>query len=272
MDSEAFRQEPGYHVFQFHAAIEEYLPEGLRGRIPGIHRDDLPDGCQYYAGGHIHLAYVGEGPHGGLLVNPGTLFGTSRTDLGYHAHDTNRHGLALVEVRDGRSKLEFYDPYPEERVDQVEIDVTARPAEEVRAELDREAVRLDAGHHPVLFHLTGVPTSGTLAEYGIGSIARRTGVDTSRIAVDLDDLDLGAGISAPTTTEAEVESEEFDRLQKEASPDLTWLEGPAGGQRLRQLLAELGTPRLEGEAMADYREARRRGALRLLEVRRVENP
>ena len=40
-------------------------------------------------------------------------------------------------------------------------------------------------------------------------------------------------------------------------------------RRMRALLSELGTPRPEGEAMADYHEARRRGALKLLEVRRV---
>ena len=71
VDSEAFRAEPGFRVFQFHAAVEEYLPENLREHIHGIRRDDLPLGCDYYAGGHIHYTYVGEGPGGGLLVNPG---------------------------------------------------------------------------------------------------------------------------------------------------------------------------------------------------------
>lgn len=269
MDSEAFREEPGYHVFQFHAAVEDYLPEGMRGRIPGIRRDDLPAGCQYYAGGHIHLAYVGEGPDGGLLVNPGTLFGTSRTDLEYHRYDTDRHGLAIVEVQGGRSRLEFYDPYPEEHVEKVEIDLTARPTEEVRAEIEREVLRHQTGSNPVVFRFSGVPERGSLAEYGIGVISQRAGPDAARFAVDVDDVDLGAGSTAPTATEAEVEAEEFDRLQREGSTDLAWLAGEEGAHRLRALLSELGSPRLDGESIGDYREARRRGALALLEVRRV---
>src|SRR5208283_4587898 len=80
VDSEAFRAEPGFKIFQFHAAIEECLPVRLREHILGIQRADLPAGCGYYAGGHIHGMYQDEGPGGGLLVNPGAIFGTTVTD------------------------------------------------------------------------------------------------------------------------------------------------------------------------------------------------
>lgn len=269
MDSEAFRAEPGYHIFQFHAAVEEYLPEGLRGRIPGIHRDDLPGGCQYYAGGHIHLAYLGEGPEGGLLVNPGTLFGTSRTDLGYHTGGRGHQGLALVTVDHGRSHLEFYDPFPEEHLEVVEIDLTGRPPEEVREAIHREVVRRDAGAAPTHFEFKGTPLTGSLAEYGIGEITQRSTGEGAHFSFDAEQVDLGAVVPAAPTTEAEVEAEGFRQLQTEGSGAFPWVEGEEGMRRMRALLSELGTPRPEGEAMADYHEARRRGALKLLEVRRV---
>lgn len=269
MDSEAFRAEPGYHIFQFHAAVEDYLPPGLQGRIPGIRRTDLPAGCQYYAGGHIHLAYVGEGPDGGMLVNPGTLFGTSRTDLDYHRYDAGRHGLAIVEVRNGRSTLEFYDPYPEEAVDRIDVDLTDRSVEEVRAALLTEVSRRAGGAHPVVLRLQGVAADGSLAGLALGQIALQAGVESSRLAIDVEDVDFGAGAATHPTTEAEVETEEFDRLRSASVADHPWVGGPEGARRLRELLAELGTARGEGESVADYREARRAGTLRLLDVRRV---
>ncbi|HTT26602.1 MAG TPA: metallophosphoesterase, partial [Thermoplasmata archaeon] len=82
VDSESFRAEPGFKIFQFHAAVQEYLPESLREHVRGISKEDLPAGCDYYAGGHIHTTYEGTGPEDrGLLVNPGAVFGTSITDI-----------------------------------------------------------------------------------------------------------------------------------------------------------------------------------------------
>lgn len=269
MDSEAFRSATGYHVFQFHAAVEEYLPVGLREHIPGIHRSDLPPACDYYAGGHIHVAYVGEGPAGGLLVNPGTLFGTNRTDLDYHNYDAHRHGLAIVEVDHHHSSLRFFDPYPEERVDRIDVDLTARPASEVRGELHEVIARRRTGANPVVIRLKGTPTGGSLAEFGLAEVTQQAQADPNRFSFDVEDVDFGAETPATPTSEAQVEREEFDRLQREAGADREWLQGETGARRLRALLAELGTSRLEGESVADYREGRRNGALRLLDVRRI---
>ncbi len=222
-----------------------------------------------YAGGHIHVAYIGEGPEGGLLVNPGTLFGTSRTDLDYHRYEAGRHGLAIVRVDGKRSTLEFFDPYPEAGVERIDIDLTNRPSEEVREALAAEVARREGGANPVVLRLKGTATGGSLAEIGLAEITQRAGVDSSRFSIDVEDVDFGPGANETGATEGEVETEEFERLQREGAADHAWLEGEAGARRLRELLSELGTPRPEGEAIGDYREARRLGALRLLDVRRI---
>lgn len=270
MDSEAFRAEPGYHIFQFHAAVEEYLPEGMREHIAGIRRADLPDACDYYAGGHIHRAYLGEGPSGGLLVNPGALFGTSRVDLEQHPYAQGRQGLALVSVDRGRSSLEFYDPFPEAHVAQVQIEVTDRRPEEVHEEVRAEIARHREGSYPVLFHFTGVAKGGSLAEFGLGEIAREAGEGTDRFAADVEDVDPGDSEVSPAASEAEVEVAEFERLRTTTMDDLPWLKGEEGIRRMRALLQELGTARAEGEAVGDYRQSRRRGAFKVLDVRGID--
>ncbi|EQD26352.1 metallophosphoesterase, partial [mine drainage metagenome] len=102
MDPTDFLAGEAFRIFQFHAAIDDYLPEGLLEHIHGLRAADLPPGCDYYAGGHIHRTYQGEGPGGGLLVNPGAVFGTSRTDIESIVLGRTIAGLSLVEVEDGR--------------------------------------------------------------------------------------------------------------------------------------------------------------------------
>ncbi|MGD0250733.1 MAG: metallophosphoesterase, partial [Thermoplasmata archaeon] len=126
VDSEAFRAEPGFKIFQFHAAVEDYLPPSLREHIHGIRVEDLPAGCGYYAGGHIHYTYEGEGPGGGLLVNPGAVFGTSRTDLENGQAGRTHQGVAIVTVDGGVPTVEFVDTAPQDSVRLVDVDVSGK--------------------------------------------------------------------------------------------------------------------------------------------------
>src|SRR5580693_6916475 len=106
--SEAFRAASGFKIFQFHAAVEEYLPDHLRPHIRGVSLDDLPGGCDYYAGGHIHRTYTGKGPGGtGLLVNPGAVFGTAITDVEDGVAGRSHRGLVVVDVVEGRATLDW---------------------------------------------------------------------------------------------------------------------------------------------------------------------
>lgn len=270
VDSEAFRAAPGFHVFQFHAAIEEYLPEGLREHIAGIRRADLPAGCQYYAGGHIHAPYLGEGPEGGTLVNPGTLFGTSIQDLRTNASVTGRHGLAIVRVGDRMPKVEFYDPFSEAPVVVRAVDVTGRSAEELARDVAVATAHSGAATSTVAIDFTGtLPPEMTLAQLPTLSAGEVTGSDAAPVYVDYHSVELSTGAVGPPKSEAEIEQTEFHRLSQEAGESAPWALGEEGERRMRELLAELGTPKGDGEARADYIEARRAGALRLLDVRRA---
>jgi DNA repair protein SbcD/Mre11 len=268
VDAEAFRQEPGFKIFQFHAAIEEYLPPALREHVRGIRRDDLPVGCDYYAGGHIHYSYEGEGPGGGLLVNPGAVFGTSRTDLEHALAGRTHQGVVIVEVREGRPTAEFVDTADRGALRLVDVDVTGRSVAEARAELEQ---RLEGEKVPgaLLFpRIHGTLLDGTVASLALSQVARGAAPAGGAVTWDVRDLTPEAPGRVGAAEEADLEHREILALLAETRADHPWLEGPEGERIVRELLRELGESRSEGESRIDYVSARIASGRKVLGIAR----
>jgi len=265
VDAEAFRAEPGFKIFQFHAAVEEYLPPNLRAHIRGVRRDDLPAGCDYYAGGHIHLTYEGEGPGGGALVNPGAVFGTSRTDLENAAAGRTHQGVVIVTVDRNVPSVEFVDTAPRDRVRLVDVDVSGQTATEAHATIAARIHSADERPGTLLFpKLTGTLADGSIAALALTELSRSEADSDVTVHWDLSDLELPASAGGAVSGEAEVETTEIRRLLTDAPPG--WWVGDAAEAAVRDLVRELGMPRGDGEARADYLAARIRAARRVLGV------
>jgi DNA repair protein SbcD/Mre11 len=263
VDAESFRAEPGFKIFQFHAAVEEYLPASLREHVRGIRVDDLPAGCAYYAGGHIHVTYEGEGPGGGVLVNPGAVFGTSRTDLENAAAGRTHQGLAVVTVEGGEPSVEFVDTAPPDVVRLVDVDVTGRTAAEAHAAIAERLHAVEERRGTLLFpKLRGTLADGSIAALALAELARTEAKSAVTVHWDLTDLELPTLPAGAASGEAEVESAEVVRLIAEAPPG--WWSGTDAERGIRELVRELGTPRGEGEARVDYVAARTDAARRIL--------
>jgi DNA repair protein SbcD/Mre11 len=265
MDSEEFRAGPGLKIFQFHAAVEEYLPPNLRAHIRGIRRDDLPAGCDYYAGGHIHVTYEGEGPGGGTLVNPGAVFGTSRTDLENAAAGRTHQGVAIVTVDGGATSVEFVDTAPPGAVELVDVDVGGQTAAEAHATI-AERLRASGERTGVLLFpkLHGTLADGSVAALALAEISRAEAGTAASVHWDLSDLALPSAESGAESGEAEIETAEVRRLLgEEPAP---WWAGPDAERGVRDLVRELGIPRADGEARADYVAGRVDAARRLLKA------
>ena len=267
VDAEAFRAEPGFKVFQFHAAVEEYLPEHLREHIRGIRRDDLPAGCNYYAGGHIHYTYEGEGPDGGLLVNPGAVFGTSRTDLENGAAGRTHQGVVIVTVDDGVPTAEFVDTAPAGTVRLVDVDLSGRTAQEAHDEIARRVEEAAAAGALVYPRLHGELASGSAAELDLAGIAKAAGGAADAVLWETKELHAAGAELEGSVEEADVEARAIAALVETSRPAAPWLEGDGGDRLVRELLRELGTEKAEGEARVDYETARIEGTRRLLGLR-----
>ncbi|HTW55377.1 MAG TPA: DNA repair exonuclease [Thermoplasmata archaeon] len=264
MDAEAFRAEPGLKIFQFHAAVEEYLPEFLRPHIKGIRRDDLPAGCDYYAGGHIHYTYEGEGPTGGLLINPGAVFGTSRTDLEHAVAGHTHQGIVLVTVDRGRLAREFVDTAPREAIRLVDVDVTGQSADAARAEVARRLAAAAAPGALVFPKVHGTLADGSVAGLSLSSAGRAAGGDAAAVTWDVTDLGSATPATPTSTDEVDIEGRGIRALLEATRADQPWIAGPDGERIVRELIRELGLPRADGESKVDYQSARRTAARRVL--------
>ncbi len=267
VDAEAFRAEPGFKIFQFHAAVEEYLPEHLREHIRGVRREDLPAGCDYYAGGHIHYTYQGEGPGGGVLVNPGAVFGTSRTDLENAVEGRTHQGLAIVTVEEGRPSVELVDTAPPGVVRLVDVDLSGRSAEEAHDTIARELRAAGRDGALVFPRLRGELASGSASQLDLAGLTRELAGSASEVLWETRDLSGPSGASAGPADESGVEARGISALLESSRTTAPWLAGDAGERLVRELLRELGLPKADGESRVDYETARIEGARRLLGVR-----
>jgi DNA repair protein SbcD/Mre11 len=267
MDSRDFQASPGFRIFQFHAGVEEYLPRHLREKVRGIRIEDLPAGIDYYAGGHIHYSYEGRGPGGGLLVNPGAVFGTSRTDIENGEAGRTHRGVVIVEVDRGRPSVEFVDTLAPGSILTLDIDVSGAAAESV-PDLIAARVR-EAGASAgtvVLPRLHGTLAGGRTLTLDVSSL--RAGLEEKGISLQVDTREVGstAEEAASGPSDSVIESEEIERLLAEGPGLPVWLRDLDGARFVRELLAELGTAKEEGQSNLDYGNLRRAGARRLLKV------
>ena len=268
MDATDFAARPGFHIFMFHAAVEEFLPPGLRAHIRGVPVGDLPTGAQYYAGGHIHQSYRGEGPDGGLLVNPGAVFGTNVTDLALGAAGQTHRGLAIVSVRAGTPSAEFVETLQPGSIDIFDVNLSGKSAEEARTAV-REEVRAHSAPGRLLFpHLTGVSDATRASDLGLTDTTSDAAArGAASVHWDMADLLVAGPVAhAGPDTDTLLEDQVLEVLRGLSPIPLPGLEPEEAGLRVRDLVRELGTPPGEGEAKEDYRTGRVTAGLRILGV------
>ena len=271
MDAREFSSASGFRIFMFHAAVQEYLPPGLQAHIRGVSRGDLPPGADYYAGGHVHMSYVGEGPTGGLLVNPGAVFGTSLTDVAQSAARRSHRGLVFVTVHNQVPTAEFVETLRPGRVDVFDLDLEGKSGEEARAAV-REEVEAHSAPGVLLFpRLTGIGEATSPADLGLpDSSSAAAALGAATVHWDLADLASETRTPLPSTdSEVQLEEKVLAALGELSPVPIPGLTPEQGMHRLRELVRELGIPPSEGEAKEDYRTARLNAGRRVLGVRRV---
>ncbi|MCD6371045.1 MAG: DNA repair exonuclease [Thermoplasmata archaeon] len=79
LDRDYLRKIPSPKIFVFHTTVEELKPSYIvdKNAIP---KSLLPEGFDYYAGGHLHEKILSE-KDGSPLIYPGALFGATYNDL-----------------------------------------------------------------------------------------------------------------------------------------------------------------------------------------------
>ncbi|MFH1211178.1 MAG: DNA repair exonuclease [archaeon] len=133
LDKSNLESEPGFKIFMFHTALEEFKPAGME-KMEAQSVASLPKNFNYYAGGHVHYIFdkkIGNG----LLTFPGALFPNNFKEL----EEFNHGGFYIVD-----NNLEFkYVPIKLKDVKVISVDAEGKTPEQVRSELIKNAVGVD---------------------------------------------------------------------------------------------------------------------------------
>lgn len=251
LDRELYRDlsvedRPGEKIFLFHTAIEE-----MQSKTPGQPVSFLPEGFDYYAGGHVHVVkrYAAAGyPN---VVYPGPLFPNSFSELeelrhgGYYLYDGDLH----------RKDIVLKDVLP------LTVDVDGMTASEAKGRL-HDACRRDAKDRIVLLRVQGRLAAGSPGELDIRAAVRTLEKDaycvlrnTARLTSEEFQQQASRHDDPKDVEESLLEDHEEQLM----------LSGRDGLQLARDLMGALGREQKEGEKNYEYEESVTKHGLEIIE-------
>ncbi len=101
LEKEHLEKEPGFKIFMFHTALEEFKPKEME-KMEAYSYRDLPKNFNYYAGGHVHYIFDVEKEDYGLITFPGPGFPNNFKEL----EELECGGFYIVDIeKDNNLKL-----------------------------------------------------------------------------------------------------------------------------------------------------------------------
>jgi len=150
LDVNSLEKEQGFRIFMFHTAIDELKPEELE-KMESMPATEMPQGFDYYAGGHVHIVKHKNEEGYKNLVYPGPIFPTNFAEL----WKLGRGGFYTYE--DG--KLEF-QTLNLKNVHKVELSAENKTPEQLNHELEAAIQNKEFNNTIVLIKVAGMLKSG----------------------------------------------------------------------------------------------------------------
>ncbi|MEJ5292654.1 MAG: exonuclease SbcCD subunit D [Candidatus Methanosuratincola sp.] len=259
LDRDYLKSVEGFKIFVFHTGLLEMRKEGEK--FDGISQSALPEGFDYYAGGHVHRVF--RDPTTGRVVFPGPLFTGWGADLEATVLGEERGFFIIEAEKGGEPKLEFVGLKPFEGVYK-EIDVTGKTAEEVNDELRVWATEVDAEGKVVLLKVHGELSSGRTSDVEFG-LVRDILAESGAIYLHLNRNALRTREMETVTVIGESAEEIEGKVFREMAGSVKGRDGELvvkdETEAAARLLSILRVPKQEGESQEDYlsrleREAR----------------
>ncbi len=249
LDSELYnnlriQEVSGKKLFLFHTTLDELKPARMAHVTSASATSLLPQGFDYYAGGHVHIVGSTSLPGYAQIVYPGPLFPASFSEL----EELGTGGFYIVELNDGVKKTRI--DLPVCTVRKIHISCDERTPQEVE-DLIREQLT-DLTGSIVLVRLTGMLSQGAAADIGFAPLfayAQKQGA----IAC----LRNTVGVRSPEFVEQEFTPQAAEKIEAEVI-HLHVGQQPIGLSKeeeialFTQLLNTLGQPQADGENKAAY--------------------
>ena len=256
LDREYLSSLKGYKIFMFHTAIDELKRRGEY--YEGIASTDLPNGFDYYAGGHIHRRIE----YGGIFY-PGPLF----TGWGVDLENTvkgERRGFYIIE--NGKSK--FIDLTPFEGIYR-EINATGKSAFEVNNLLKEFIEKTNVKDKVIVLKVYGELIRGKTSDidfsYIKNEIMKRGAIYLHLNRSQLRSKEFDIIVSSESDSQ-KIEEEIFIEVikgKKFTEEKLLSLELP------KALFNQLKVQKKEGELLSDYERRIKEAAIEVLGIKKL---
>lgn len=246
-------KEPGVKIFVFHTAVEELKPKSLQ-MMSGVPSGYLPEGFDYYAGGHVHEHSLNSLWGRKCVAFPGPLFAADFRDLEPMAMGVER-GFYIVDFDEtGVKKVNFTSI---KVADVVELAYTAegKSSKQVQSDLSALVGNASVEGVVVLLKVSGQLSSGKTSDIDFADLRRRlTAKGPVCVLPNYSQLTSKeqVPIYAPLKSVQATEREAFVRGIKSVSSTEPKLQGEKGVELSVDLLRTLKEEKRENETKAEY--------------------
>ncbi|HLC70849.1 MAG TPA: exonuclease SbcCD subunit D [Candidatus Nanoarchaeia archaeon] len=240
-------QELGYKIFMFHTTISEMKPKHLE-QIEGEPVSFLPQGCNYYAGGHIHHPTKIELPGYGTLTYPGALFPNNFAEIEKYSHG----GFYIITVNNNEQDVTWV-PIEVNKHHHLEVDCAHKSPEIIMQEMR-------AHFQGKLWNdtLITLRLSGTLQE------GKVTDLNFKEIYASLYEqgaywvMKNATNLSSPEFQEIKIAESNPELIEERLIQEHLQQSTVFGKERenhlIKSLLAGLNTMKREGETSTDFQK------------------
>lgn len=170
LDKGLLEKEPGFKIFVFHAAIEEVKPKSL-SMMAGMPVSYLPEGFDYYAGGHVHERSINSIGTRKYVAYPGPLFATDFRDLEPLAMREQR-GFYLVDFEQAGINSVDFVPIQVARVMELACSAEGKSSRQVQEELSAMVRGTSVKGEVVLLKVYGQMSAGKTSDIDFAEIRR----------------------------------------------------------------------------------------------------
>lgn len=281
LDRKCLEDEEGFKIFVLHSSINE-LKTKTAVYDQGFQRSYLPTGFNYYAGGHVHEYIQDHNEDYGNIAYPGTLFGSSFTDLENVAEGMKR-GYIVVDFEDKVQKISFIETtQPQIMYHKVNGDnKTSRELARILRELVDE---VEPKEKIMLLKVDGTLSMGLVTDIDWDDIRSKLKEKGSKfVYINRRGLSTkeATEINAQGESTKEIESKilveslnSFTLPRSYSEDTRRWVEtqfkGEKGFELASKLLEVLKTEKQEGEKNPDFSERVRNEVLKLLPRRSMK--
>jgi len=227
--------EPGYKIFMFHCALNEFKPKGFE-KMEGMNVSYFPKGFDYYAGGHVHVLQKNSLESYPTIVYPGPVFPNN-----FHELETLNHGSFVI-VENGEIN---HVPVKFHETISLRVNCDNKSVEQVKKELD-ELLKNEVKNSIITLKLKGVLSSGKPSDINFSEIVNKF---------------LEKGAFAVLKNTSQLQSKDFEEIKIKTENiedvEINLIKEHLGQQEMSQELVQklmhlLSTEKFEGEKNYDY--------------------